>query len=218
MILAGLGQFGATFYVEFVAKPTKKSIHKEKSDEGLESAKRGNPFENLFMSIPTDEDLRRVYFWEARRLGEKEREKFAVSKRQTRLDKLWKSKWHGTLQLKEKWSDQPASPAASSRSWGWEAAFALIEGHRFIYWRSEKHFDTGEAPLGQIYFAGHSGLAGLSPLDLRELSKEEIPFVVSIFGRGLQMQQKVTLLAPSPEAKDSLENAVLDASMNAKVD
>ena len=49
--------------------------NKEKSEEGLEP-KRGNPLENLFLSIPTDEDLRRTYFWEARRLGEKEREKF----------------------------------------------------------------------------------------------------------------------------------------------
>jgi hypothetical protein len=32
--------------------------------------------ENLFLSIPTDEDLRRIYFWEARRVGEKERERF----------------------------------------------------------------------------------------------------------------------------------------------
>ena len=144
----------------------------------------------------------------------------AVAKRQTRLEKLWKAKWHGALELKEKKSEhhEPSSPSSSSRSWSWEPAFALIEGHRFIWWRSEKAFDTGEAPLGQIYFAGHSGLAGLSPLDLRELSQEEIPFVVSVFGRGLKSQQKITLLAPSPDVKDGLENAVLDASMDAKAD
>lgn len=141
----------------------------------------------------------------------------AVAKRQTRLEKLWKAKWHGPLELKEKNADRPpASPTA--RNWSWEPAFGLIEGHRFIWWRSERHFDTGEAPLGQIYFAGHSGLAGLSPLDLRELTKEEIPFVVSIFGRGTQGQQKVTLLASSSSLKDSLENAVLGASMDAKAD
>jgi hypothetical protein len=63
---------------------------------------------------------------------------------------------------------------------------------------------TGEAPLGQIFFAGHSGLAGLSPLDLRELSKEEIPKVVSIFARGTKDQQKTIFLAPSATVKDSL--------------
>ena len=141
----------------------------------------------------------------------------AMAKRQTRLEKLWKAKWHGALELKEKKSEQATSPS-SPRKWSWETAFGLIEGHRFIWWRSEKHFDTGEAPLGQIFFAGHSGLAGLSPLELRELSMEEIPFVVSIFGRGSQMQQKITLLAPSSDIKDSLENAVLAASMDAKAD
>lgn len=201
-----------------MAQPAKKkSVHKEKAEEGLDSANKGNPIENLFLSIPTDEDLRRTYFWEARRMGEKEREKFAIAKRQTRLEKLWKAKWHGALELKEKKSEQPTFPT-SSKSWSWEPAFALLEGHRFIWWRSEKHFDTGEAPLGEIFFAGHSGLAGLSPLDLRELTKEEIPFVVSIFGRGSQSQQKITLLAPSAEVKDTLENAVLDASMGAKAD
>ncbi|KAL7527369.1 hypothetical protein ACHAXR_006588 [Thalassiosira sp. AJA248-18] len=207
VLFAGLAQFGATFYTQFMNH--KKTKNKEKSEEGLEP-KRGNPLENLFLSIPTDEDLRRTYFWEARRLGEKEREKFAIAKRQTRLEKLWKTKWHGALELKEKKSEQP--------TWSWEPAFALIEGHRFIWWRSERHFDTGEAPLGKIFFAGHSGLAGLSPLDLRELTKEEIPFVVSIFGRGSNGQQKVTLLAPCSDVKDTLENAVLDASMDAKAD
>ena len=45
--------------------------------------------------------------------------------------------------------------------------------------------------------------------DLRELSKEEIPKVVSIFGRGTKDQQKITFLAPSITVKDSLENAVI---------
>ncbi len=135
----------------------------------------------------------------------------ANAKRQSRLEKLWKAKWFGALELKEKKAEK--STTISSRNWSWEPAFGLIEGHRFIWWRSERHFDTGDAPLGQIFFAGHSGLAGLSPLDLRELSKEEVPLVVSIFGRGPQGQQKVTFLAPFSDVKDSLENAVLEASI-----
>jgi len=221
VLFGGLGQFGATYYMKFMMQPTKKkAVHMDKSgEEESSSTNIGNPLENLFLSIPTDEDLRRTYFWEARRLGEKEREKFASTKRQTRLDKLWKAKWHGALEIKERRGElQLESSSISERTWGWEPAFGLIEGHRFIWWRSERHFDTGEAPLGQIFFAGHSGLAGLSPLDLRELSKEEIPKVVSIFGRGTKEQQKITFLAPSATVKDSLENAVIDASMNAKVD
>jgi hypothetical protein len=140
----------------------------------------------------------------------------ANTKRQNRLEKLWKSKWHGALKLKEK---RPESTVPfSSRNWNWTPVFGLIEGHRFIWWRSERHFDVGDAPLGQIFFAGHSGLAGLSPLDLRELSNEEIPYVVSIFGRSMQGQLKLTFLTSCSDVKDSLENAVLHASMDAKSD
>lgn len=60
--------------------PTQKRHNHEdnatKEGANSSSSNNGNPFENLFLSIPTDEDLRRTYFWEARRLGEKEREKF----------------------------------------------------------------------------------------------------------------------------------------------
>ena len=219
ILIGGLGQFGVTYYVKYLSPRKKKknvSLEDKKSDA---SDGGGNVFENMFLSIPTDEDLRRTYFWEARRVGEREREKYARAKRQTRVEKLWKARWHGPLEMKEKKADANDAQNSTRRSsWSWKGIFALIEGHRFIWWRSEKHFDTGESPLGQIFFAGHSGLAGLSPLDLRELTKEEIPYVISIFGRGQQQQQKITLLAPSLELKDSLENAVLFASTEAKTD
>ena len=219
ILIGGLAQFGATYYEKYMSPRKKRreaSLEDKKQDASDEG---GNAFENMFLSIPTDEDLRRTYFWEARRVGEREREKYAITKRRARVEKLWKAIWHGSLDLKEKKADANDIQILSGRSsWSWKNVFALIEGHRFIWWRSEKHFDTGESPLGQIFFAGHSGLAGLSPLDLRELTKEEIPTVVSIFGRGLQGQQKLTMLAPSLELKDSLENAVLFASTGAKVD
>lgn len=63
-----------------------------------------------------------------------------------------------------------------------------------------------------------SSQAGLSPLDLRELSKEEIPFIVSVFGRGTNTQQKLTLLAPTQKVKEGLENAVIAASSDRKAD
>ncbi len=75
ILLAGVGQFSATFYTEFIAMPTPK-IHREMSDDDETQPSRGNVFENLFLSLPTDEDLRRTYFWEACRLGEREREKY----------------------------------------------------------------------------------------------------------------------------------------------
>lgn len=70
-------QFGATYYAKYMAQPAKITPdHKDKIKDESEEANTGNPLENLFLSIPTDEDLRRIYFWEARRAGEKERERF----------------------------------------------------------------------------------------------------------------------------------------------
>jgi len=100
----------------------------------------------------------------------------------------------------------------------WDPIFAILQGHRFIWWRSEKDFDDGNSPSGHIIFAGHSGLASLSPLELRELKKEEILGVVNIFGRGNKEQQKISLLLPDNDAKEKFENAVILATSDAKRD
>jgi len=167
---------------------------------------------NFFYSIPTNEDLRRYYFWEARRVGEREREILADKKRSVRLQKLWNANWYGSLELKEVARDQ------NEKQWDWVKIFAVIQGHRFIWWISENEFDDGNKPIGEIFFSGHSGLAGLSPLDLRELKKHEIPMIVSIFGRGSGEQQKLLLLTPDSTIKEKLENAVLGACSDSKND
>lgn len=70
-------QFGATYYAKFMTPSAEITpVQKDKVNDESEAANTGNPLENLFLSIPTDEDLRRIYFWEARRVGEKERERF----------------------------------------------------------------------------------------------------------------------------------------------
>ena len=103
---------------------------------------------NFFSSIPTHEDLRRYYFWEARRVGGRERARLTHKKRTARLIKLWKASWFGRLEVKA------PSKTTATRSWEWAPVFSIIQGHRFIFWRSETDFDSGENPVGQIYFAG----------------------------------------------------------------
>ncbi len=77
ILFGGLAQFGATYYAKFVTpSPKSTPVHRDKITDEPDTANTGNPLENLFLSIPTDEDLRRIYFWEARRVGEKERERF----------------------------------------------------------------------------------------------------------------------------------------------
>jgi hypothetical protein len=125
--------------------PTKKSKEKEGDHQPDPYLTR---IINFFTSIPTNEDLRRYYFWEARRVGERERARLAEKKRTARLIKLWKASWFGKLEVKV-----PRTTTAN-RSWEWVTVFAIIQGHRFIFWHSETDFDSGENPSGQIYFAG----------------------------------------------------------------
>ena len=74
--------------------------------------------------------------------------------------------------------------------WHWADAFAIVQGHRFLWWPSAHDFDNGETPAGRIFLAGHAGLAGLSPLETRQLDEREKSLAVSIFGGGLHEQQR----------------------------
>ena len=116
--------------------------------------------------------------------------------------------WYSNVQLKT----PKASSVLDERGWQWEDAFAIVQGRRFLWWPSARDFDSGEAPVGRIFLAGHAGLAGLSPLEMRELDENETLLVVSIFGRGLKEQQRITILTESVASKETLEMAVLEAS------
>jgi hypothetical protein len=161
-------------------------------------------FLNAIRGLPTDEDLRRAYFWESKRVGERESEILSSRKRQTRLQRLWNAPWYATVQLMERYDE--------TRKIHWETVFAIVQGRRFLWWRSARDFDSGEEPVGRIFLSGHAGLASLSPLELREIGQDEIPLIATIFGRGLRGQQRASLLMPSVEVKESLEAAVLAAS------
>jgi hypothetical protein len=88
------------------------------------------------------------------------------------------------------------------------AVFSMVQGHRFLWWRSVEGFDSGEKPEGLIFLSGHAGLATPSPLELRLIGKDEMTRVVSIFGRGRDKQERVTIIAPSDDVRMQLEHAV----------
>ena len=220
VLAAGLAQYGASFYAAFGKKfkinkkdASPSPISRASSAEAKTGPAAATRITNFIAGLPTDEDLRRAYFWEARREGEKAREELALKKRMLRLNRLWRAQWFGTVELKEFTSSKEAD-----RQWDWETVFGLVHGHRFIWWRSEKHFDDGEPPLGQIFFAGHSGLGGLSPMEMRELSRQEALLIVTMFGRGVEEQQKISLLCPNAKTKEALEDAVIGASAGSKFD
>ena len=165
---------------------------------------------NALRGLPNDEDLRKAYFWEGRRNGAKTRESYASEKRLARLKRLWRAQWHATLKIR---ADSSSESMSSKEACAWTKIFAVIQGRRFLWWKTVEDFDNGRPPLGRIFLAGHAGLSGLSPLEMREIDPKVLPFVVGIFGKGLQDQQRITLLAPSSELKESLENSVIQASL-----
>jgi hypothetical protein len=163
---------------------------------------------NAIRGLPTDEDLRKTYFWESRRKGARETEKSAAGKRLSRLQRLWKAQWYSSIKLHLHNVRRDSSSAGHEVS-HWENVFAIVQGHRFLWWHSVRKFDNGELPAGRIFLSGHAGLATPSPLEMREFTPEELKLVVIIFGRGMTDQQRVTLLAPNAEMKEKLEDAVL---------
>eukprot|EP00429_Kryptoperidinium_foliaceum_P034029 CAMPEP_0176170430 /NCGR_PEP_ID=MMETSP0120_2-20121206/87253_1 /TAXON_ID=160619 /ORGANISM="Kryptoperidinium foliaceum, Strain CCMP 1326" /LENGTH=135 /DNA_ID=CAMNT_0017508239 /DNA_START=258 /DNA_END=662 /DNA_ORIENTATION=- len=132
----------------------------------------------MINSLPTNEDLRRAYFWETRRLGARENEKFASEKRVARLERLWKARWHASVEVR---SNDEKEQAQSH----WKSVFAVLEGRRFIFWASVAAFDSGELATGFLVLAGHAGITTISPIEAREIPEESmLERAVTIFGKG----------------------------------
>jgi len=160
---------------------------------------------NAIRSIPTDEDLRKSYFWEGRRIGEEACSEIRKKKRIALLTKLWKASWFSVVSLRVE------RQSGVKDGWSWQDGyFAVVFGRQLLIWTSEIEFDEGEIPCNQISLSGHAGLAGLSPVELRVLSEDEILRVVNIFGRGESSQLKLMLLLPDKILKDELESVITE--------
>lgn len=156
---------------------------------------------NAIRGLPTSEDLRRTYFWESKRRGAQETESLAAEKRKSRMQRLWRVQWSGTVRM---------LVVVDDGLFEWRTVFAMIQGHRLLWWRSVGDFDSGVPPIGRLFLAGHVGLSSPSPLELREIRPEDVELVVSIFGSG----SRVTILTQSIETKTDLEEAVESAVTN----
>lgn len=177
-----------------------------KPDERLSSnehATKESPYatwvSNAIRGLPTDEDIRRSYFWECRRLGVRKSEELALSKRTNRLERLWRAHFYSSVSILQL-TDKGRSDRIN--------AFAMIQGHRFLWWRSVGAFDNGDEPLGFLFLSGHSGMASPTPLELRCIGKDEVPRVATVFGRGMDSQVRLTMVLPSSHVRDQLVHAV----------
>lgn len=153
---------------------------------------------NAFRGIPTDEDLRKAYFWESRRRGYEEMERRAEERRVGRLQRLWRAQWYSSVELLDGTERQ--------------SRFAVVQGRRFLWWESTGDFDAGEAPVGTLFLKGHSGLTTPSPLEAKALDADDLVRTASLFGRGQEKQERVTLVLPSRDEKERFERQILFAA------
>lgn len=155
---------------------------------------------NAIRGVPTSEDLRRTYFWEARREGARGAAAEEARRRSRRFKRLWRVQWHGVVKML-------AAPQKSGLPIEVRSVFLVLQGHQVIWWRTVVDFDNGGVPLGRILFAGHSGLSGPSPIELRSIEKEDLICVLSFFGNGA----RVTILMRSETEKNELALAIATA-------
>ena len=216
VFLAGIVQYCGTFFARFgpaligSCLPDNPKESRHGSGDKQAAAPLAIWLANAFDSIPTDDDLRKAYFWESVRMSDIEYSKLATLRRVSRLEQLWNAKWYSTLKIRVA---EGSKGRVSSRLWSWGSRFGVVHGRRLLIWSSESDFDAGEPPMDRVVLSGHAGLGGLSPLEIRELSSEEISRVVIIFGRGIHGQLKLMLLLPNESVKGTLEETVLDAAL-----
>jgi hypothetical protein len=225
------GQFAVTFLARF-RQPKQEPTQTKHEINGGENANKdaavlseegnGSPVVvcilNALRGLPTDEDLRKTYHWDNRRNVASELELHAREKRLARLRRLWRAQWYSTMQLLVPAGTESSKTKDRVTRQQSQTVFAMIQGHRFLWWHSTYEFDHGEAALGRIFLQGHAGLATPSPLELRCMDKEVASRCVCIFGRGVGRQERITLIAPTLDVKTSLENGILFATSSDKND
>ncbi len=124
---------------------------------------------NYFQSIPNDDDLDQVYYWERKSLFEKQeyelQTKYKVSKNNLVLRQLW----FGEVQLKHQSV--------------WLGAYLVLQGRRIIWWNKEEDVEDGKPPVGQLLLFGHTGITQASPVDVREVSGDDSR-LLTVFGNS----------------------------------
>lgn len=233
VLVAGLAQYGIAFFERFgedlglkVKKVPSVDVPRRVEPQRMERMDRAMSQElskpspvatwisNAILSLPTNEDLRKAYFWESRRVGARQVEKLASEKRTARLEKLWKASWYSSVKIFIQFQDREGGidQNQSTTYYRLEPSFAMVQGHRFLWWHTVQDFDDGELPAGKLLLSGHAGWGGPSPIEMKIISNDELPLCLSIFGRGGDGQERVTMLLPDASTKDAFEVAVTDAS------
>mmetsp|Transcript_25640 Transcript_25640/g.71652 ORF Transcript_25640/g.71652 Transcript_25640/m.71652 type:complete len:245 (+) Transcript_25640:1562-2296(+) len=196
----------------------KSAVSSSKAKKKPDAKSKSSPLlvvlQNMIRSLPTNEDLRMTYFWENRLVVAEFLKKRRMARQQSRLRKLcWQASWYSEVRLRSNTILDVAKNSDPNNSMNWTDAFAILQGHRLLWWDDITAFDAGEHPVGSLYLSGHSGLTNPSPLEMRNIPADELSKLVSIFGKGTADQIRVTILCNSEADKERLKNAVLEASL-----
>ena len=215
VLIVILAQYAVTFLNRYSVQRVSRKVDKttlHQKDIKLESPgpSLGAVLGNFWKSLPTDEDLRRSFLWETRHQVVKAQSLNADQKRNNRMKKLWRAQWYSNVQLLQAADD-------SHEEYVLRPVFAVIVGHRFMWWNSARDFDQGDQPLGRLFLSGHAGIATPSPLEMKLFDADEVPRIVCLIGRGGQEQTRVTMLAPDLPSKNDFELAVTE-SLEQKMD
>jgi hypothetical protein len=175
-------------------KEASAAVNKKTPDGGLPIEKW---IVNALRGVPNSEDLRRAYFWEARREGSRGAATQESIKRSRRLRRLWRVQWNGTVRMLP--GKYNAGQPVDFRS-----VFLVLQGHQVMWWRTVVEFDNGGTPQGRLYLAGHAGLSSPSPLELKAIDEKDTSSVLCIFGNGA----RITVVMKSQTEKQQLEEAI----------
>jgi hypothetical protein len=129
----------------------------------------GIKFANLIQSIPNEDEIDSVYFWERKAHQESVEITRQHKLRVSRLNLVFPLLWSGDVHVK--WVTEQ-----------WERAHLLFHDRRLAWWSKESDIDDGQPCQGQLLLYGHAGVMQASLVDVRETGGDEDQIVV-IFGR-----------------------------------
>uniref|UniRef100_A0A7S3H4W7 Uncharacterized protein n=1 Tax=Spumella elongata TaxID=89044 RepID=A0A7S3H4W7_9STRA len=157
-------------------------------------------FGNLVQSIPNDDDLAQIYGTEKRAYAASKQAEWKHTEKSRKLQLVLDSPWHGLVSIKGS-SSSSGHLAGSGEEW--VEVFLLLQGRRLVWWVSEEALDQGKMAAGQLLLCGHSGLAQVSPMDIRKFGGDSR--LIAVFGQDyVGRPQKLSILLQDSDSKQSL--------------
>lgn len=179
ILLIGLYQF----LFKFIPEPQEKTI--------------AIKFNNFIQSIPNDDDIDRVYYWERKKFLNDQEVENTLKLQQSKLSLVYPVDWSGKVHIKCQGDDH------------WERVFLVLQRKRLVWWSNETDIEDGKAFLGQLLLYGQiQGVMQPNYIDMRETGADDSQIVV-IFGRdALGTPIKCSVCHQHPQACKKLKDLV----------